>query len=721
MSSSAQLATPAVLLPAAIERYFELSLYFLVLAGFGTLASTGGLDLLSVLLVAAALLVRGYFLAVRRPVVLPDKWITILTISYLMFYLADYFAISASFLTSTVHLVLFVLVIRLFSVRRVRDTYFLAVISFLMVLASAMLTVDTTFLLAFVAFMLVAILTVILMEMKQAATKASVRPTWAGRSSERQVGMSLAATAPVMVVLISFSATLIFFVLPRVSSSFLSGYTPTSAIATGFSDHVQLGKIGEIQQSSAVVMHVRINNDPGGAYDLKWRGITLSVFDGDTWSNPHEPHLAPRSPGGSFLLSGAHQARSRSEIHYRVLMEPLGSGVFFLAPVPLTLDGNYRFLAIDGAGQVIDPDPGHPITIYEATSDISRPTVSQLRDASDDYPPRILLEYLQLPKIDPRIPRLAEQITSGKSNEYEKAFALEWYLRTNFGYTLQLPSRRHSDPLAYFLFERKQGHCEYFASAMAVMLRTLHIPSRVVNGFRTGEYNDLTGQYLVRASNAHSWVEAYFPGYGWISFDPTPASPALNRSSWGRIGLYLDAMSSFWREWIVNYDTTHQAFLGHDVARNSMDWLRRLQNWARSKYAFLLSGARNTQRNIMDAPGRWGFGALLVLTLLMLGANAQRLWRAVRTHQIATHPEKAPATAATIWYQRSLRLLARRGFRKAPAQTPGEFAESLPDQVLQGPLLLLTEHYERARFGQSSEDAARLPELYEEISSAAKR
>jgi len=718
MSASATVRTSSPL-PPAIDRFFELALYLLVLAGFGTLASTGGLDFPSVALVTLALLVRGYFLLVRQSAIMSSRWVTTLTIAYVAFYLVDYFVLSQSFLSSTVHLVLFVLVLRLFSLRRDRDAYFLGVISFLMVLAAAMLTVDTTFLLAFFGFLLIAVVTVILMEVRQAATKASVHPAWGIRAGEtRQVGISLAATAPLMVVLISLGATIIFFLLPRISSGFLSGYTPTSAIATGFSDHVELGRIGEIQQSSAIVMHIRIDNDSGGNYDLKWRGVTLSVFDGNTWSNPHDAHLAPRSPDGAFLLSSVHH--STGTIHYRVLMEPLGSGVFFLAPVPLTLQGNYRFIAVDGSGQVIDPDPGHPITTYEVTSDIFRPSTSQLRAAGGDYPPRVLLEYLQVPKIDPRIPQLAEQITDKYSNNYDKAIALEWYLRTNFGYTLQLPPRHHSDPLGYFLFERKQGHCEYFASAMAVMLRTLHIPSRVVNGFRTGEFNDVTGQYLVRASNAHSWVEAYFPGYGWITFDPTPAAPAYTRSSWGRIGLYLDAMSSFWREWIVNYDTTHQAVLGRNVARDALSRFFGLQDWARGEYNSLLSGARNAQRNISDAPERWGFGTLLVIALLALAANVRRIWRAIRTHRIATHPEKAPVTAASIWYERTLKLLARRGHRKEPAQTPAEFVTSLSNESLQKSVRTLTDHYERARFGESSEDAAKLPEMYKEVSNASK-
>ena len=139
------------------------------------------------------------------------------------------------------------------------------------------------------------------------------------------------------------------------------------------------------------------------------------------------------------------------------------------------------------------------------------------------------------PQLDRRIPQLAEQITASADNNYDKAPALEIYLRTHFGYTLQLPRTVPHDPLANFLFERKQGHCEYFASSMAVMLRTLGIPSRVVNGFRTGEFNDLTSQYVVRASNAHSWVEAYFPELGWVAFDPTPGASIPARTGWSRV------------------------------------------------------------------------------------------------------------------------------------------------------------------------------------------
>jgi transglutaminase-like putative cysteine protease len=716
-------------LPTAVQRYFEVALYLLVVCGFGTLASTGGLDLPTILLVVTALLFRGYLLVTRRVWLIRESWTTTLTLAYVAFYLADYFVFSGLFVSATVHLVLFVMVVRLFSSRRDRDYYFLAVISFLMVLAAAVLTVDSTFLLAFAAFMLMAVVTCILMEMRRAAADATVRAKSSNDDlAQRKMAISLASASPVLALLILLGATAIFFVLPRISNGYLSAFARGRLMSTGFSDQVQLGQIGEIQQSNSLVMHIQVDGDKHGAYDLKWRGVTLNLFNGNTWSNPHSQHAVVSVGAGRFILWQNASRLKRSQragpaqpIHYRVLMEPLISNIFFLAPTARLLQGNYRLLAMDNGDSVFDLDPEHPVGRYEATSDIAQPGASELRAAASDYPPEILLDYLQLPAVDPRVVSLAKEIAASADNDYDKAAAIESYLRSKFGYTLQLPRTVPRDPVANFLFERKQGHCEYFASSMAIMLRTLAIPSRVVNGFRTGEFNDLTSQYVVRASNAHSWVEAYFPGYGWISFDPTPAAPAQLHTGWGRGMLYLDAMASFWREWVVNYDAGHQYNLGREATRNSLEWFQRARNWARQRHEALLTAARRASRTISESPGKWGLVGAVIALMLILGANAKRLWRGLRNSRVAARPEKSPSLAATIWYERMTRMLSRKGWTKSPGQTPAEFLVSIQDDIVREPVSKFTEHYESARFGGSVEDAQRLPELYEEILTTARR
>ncbi len=129
---------------------------------------------------------------------------------------------------------------------------------------------------------------------------------------------------------------------------------------------------------------------------------------------------------------------------------------------------------------------------------------------------------------------------------------IQSHLRHDYTYTLESSLTPLRDPLANFLFVSHRGYCEYFASAMAVMLRTLGIPSRIATGFQSGYFNDVSGMYVVRASDAHVWVEAWFEGRGWVPFDPTPsASERKPDGLSARINMYLDAADSMWRQWVV--------------------------------------------------------------------------------------------------------------------------------------------------------------------------
>jgi len=713
-------------LPRAIERYFDVSLYLLVLTGVGTLASTGTLGVATVILVGGALVFRGYLLAERRTLVIPERWTSVLTIVYVIFYLADYFLISREFLGSTVHLVLFVMVVRLFSAQRERDQYLLMIISFLMVLAAAVLTVDSTFLATFGAFIFMAIITSILMEMKHSSAKATFQSANPLDSmAHRHMAFSLVRVVPGLVLLIVLGGIAIFFVLPRGSAGYLGNFSEGTDLTTGFSDHVELGSIGRIQQSNALVMHIAIDGDKNGGFDLKWRGISLNRFDGRTWSDTHPKYAIMSQPGGRFVLlgmSGPLKMPGTSDpvrsIHYRVLMEPAGSSVFFLAPRAQAVQGHYQLITEDSGEAVFDEDAEHPISEYEATSNIGRANGSLLRSAGVSYPDEIVSDYEQTPPLDPRIPKLAQQITAQGRNPYDRAVAIENYLRSHFGYTLQLSRVRPRDPLAEFLFVRKQGHCEYFASSMAIMLRTLGIPSRVVNGFRTGEFNDLTSQYLVRESDAHSWVEAYFPGYGWITFDPTPDRVMEARTGWSRAMLYMDAMASFWREWVVSYDVSHQSSLKQIAARGSMEWFQRARKWAGREYGWMLSAASRTQANMAGRPVRWGFLGLLAALALAAMITARRWLRVFRRASLSANPAKFPRAAASIWYERMVRRVAHKGWRKLPSQTPKEFLTSIEDEIVKDQVAKFTTMYESARFGGSAEDASSLPQLYDELAHA---
>ena len=722
---------PTTTMAKAIERYFNLALYLLVLSGFGALASTGGLDLPAVVLVGMALVFRGYQLLTRREFAIRERWTTLLTLIYVFVYLGDYFFLSRSFLGATIHLVLFAMVVRLFSLQKTRDHYMLAALSFGMVLAAAVLTVGSVFLFSFAGFLLVAVITFVLMEMRHSVAAetthaldprvdppAVATPGVVSRSLSptQRMAYALLAMAPALMLMILGGSFLIFFLLPRVSSRYLSAFTPTSDVSTGFTDRVQLGRIGQIQQSSAAVMHIEIENDLAGAYDLKWRGIALSSFDGRVWTNSYDQTQLRPGIDGSYRLAPLRESRGTADrsIRYRVLMEPLGTNVFFLAERPQRLMGNFRQVSMDSGGAVYDIDADHPINQYEAESRLATIDSDELRVAPNTVP-KGMDEYLKLPPLDIRILKLAEKITAAAPSNYDKAVALEQYLSTHFGYTLEMPRSLPQDPLANFLFERKRGHCEYFASSMAVMLRSVGVPSRIVTGFRGGEFNDLTGQYVVRASDAHSWVEAYFPGSGWVSFDPTPAASVPTRTGWSRMQLYVDAAASFWREWIINYDSSHQRTLGKDAANNSRHFFEEARRWIAQQHRAMLRSARRAHRRVTTFPVRWLGGVIGLAAVLLTLVNLRHLVGEMRARSLRAHPERAPRESAALWYDRMVSRMARLGWRKSPSQTPLDFVAAIQEAALQEKVARFTRAYESARFGESADDAQSLPGLFRDI------
>src|SRR5579884_630451 len=205
------LQTGEITLAAAIRRYFDVVIYLLIFTGFGTLASTGRLDVPTVLVVTSALLYRGYILARRKQVLLSEYWTNVLTIACVGFYIADDFLISRAFMGATVHLVLFVMLVRLFSAQRDRDHYFLAALSFLMVLSAAVLTVDSTFLFALAGFILIAVAALILMEMMHSLQKAPVLARDSHlRRAHRKLSFAIATIAPALLFFILLGGAGIF-------------------------------------------------------------------------------------------------------------------------------------------------------------------------------------------------------------------------------------------------------------------------------------------------------------------------------------------------------------------------------------------------------------------------------------------------------------------------------------------------------------------------------
>jgi hypothetical protein len=785
--------------PPEIEHLFQVSLFLMIVTGFGTLAATGKLDLLSLLLVFSALLLRGIFLLRQKPFVIPRPVTAWLAVVYLGVFVLDFFFFSGQdFVAPAVHLVLFGICVKLFSVERERDYTYLAILSFLMVLSAAILTVDSAFLAAFALFLILAVFWFMATELRRSALDAAnIAPLAIPGLLKRhraisplhRLSGSLARTTAVMVVGVLAAGTLLFFAMPRISGGYLSRHAQSDAISAGFSDSVNLGEIGRIEQSSEVVAHIHIEGDTTGDRQIRLRGAVLTHFDGHRWSNPHrDAAIVSQGYGHLFQLNSRSPRNAAREdlrlahgpqldlLRYRVLMEPLSTPIIFTIPAAQALFGPFREIGVDDDQSFHNLDHDRTVTLYEGVSDVSVPlptTLARLPDApipasiagapapaagaasvaayptpspapaahpTDGCPtfapcssgakvgstmPAALPvstpssssddRYLQLPdQLDPRIPELAHQITESEATPYLRTLAIERYLSTRYQYTLQLPSQPPADPIADFLFSRRRGHCEYFASSMAILLRTLGIPSRIITGFRGAQFNQLNANYIVRASDAHSWVEAYIHGAGWIAFDPTPAGDGAAATLWTRYQLYLDAAHEFWREWIVNYDAGHQQALSLAAIRQTRHRVYDARRWWTLHYNHMLETARHIHSFASSNPRRLlragiiliVFGLLLALPYAILQFRAR--WR-------AGSPRLSPRSAASILYLRMVRFLARRGYSRAPAQTPAEFAASIEDPALREAVLRFTDAYQHARFAGSTTQAAALPALLDEL------
>ncbi len=742
---AASIATPSdSALPA--ERFFRTSLSLLMLTSTVTLVSTGKLDIITSFAAPLVVLYKGFRWWHRRPAELSHRAATWCVLVYLAFFPVDALFLSRftvgnssnpalfAALLGAVHFLIFVTIVRFYSAVTDRDALFLSMLSFAGILAAAVLTVDTTFLILFFIFLLFGVATFVGMELRRGALGA-VSPvlhvhTERDRRLNRALSLSALSVATGSIVL----GGVLFFFFPRFSAGYLSRASFSPSLMSGFTENVELGQIGEIKKNSAVVMRVQTGKPIG--YDrLRWRGIALTTFDGRRWtSSEHNTQRLQQGEDGWIRTADSPQKTDSPKpgMIYTVYLEPLATDAIFVPGKVISLKGNFSgensnsFNAIrrtyifrDSTDTLLNPFHNYTAIRYAGFSLLPPLNASKLRAASTEYSPDILETYLQLPRLDPRIPELAKEITKNARTPFDKALAIESYLRNRFTYTLNLAGKPGDDPLAHFLFETRAGHCEYFASAMTIMLRTLGIPSREVNGFLPGEYNDLGGDYIVRASDAHSWVEVYFPGMDWQTFDPTPAAPENETGFLTRLGQYADWMEITWSEWVIGYDFAHQVALAQNLQRNSRNWGESAREWFERKQR----AGKKWMQSWQLQRGVPGYVLPISLVLFLAAVRFNLLAELSRRVHLffqlrRSNAARSDPQLASRLYAELLRMLARRGLTRGVSQTPFEFAAAVDSPNLAPPVREFTQLYGQARFGGAPCDTTRLRQLLGQVRAA---
>ena len=704
------MSRPAANAALSVERFFQFAIWGLVVSGYLAVAGSAYLDTPTVVLTGAGLLLRALLIAGVLRFDLSENWVTVLTLAYVGFFPLDYLYLSRTFIAATVHLVCFLAVIKILNSKTNRDYFFMATIAFLELLAAAILSTNSNFFLFLALYLLFAMAAFTSSEMRRSMQK----PNTVARSGWRRFSPRLAAlTAIITFGILALTAGL-FFMLPRTADAAFRHLVSKRFYLPGFSNQVTLGEIGEIKTTSRPVMHVRVEGRMIPP-NMKWRGASLSDFNGRSWFEPSiDPRVIRPIERGVFQLADDRERRRHvpeRHISYLVNVNGMDSNVMFFAGIPEMVYIGQRALMTRGDGSFRLERPLAEGSFYDVYGVLGESAVG--RDDDAFLPGADRRRYLDMPPmLDRRIPELAHNVTRGAESDEARAKAIARYLRQRYGYTLELPSRAVADPLAYFLFERKKGHCEYFASAMAIMLRTQGIPSRLVTGFQSGIWNPLTELYLIRASDAHSWVEAWLPGRGWATFDPTPPDPNPGGASLlTKLALYADAAETFWQEWVVSYDLGHQASLAdkmEQTSRNtSLRWIGRTLDlaayWKPRVEWWLLHY------------GLWALAAAAAGVLsVWSGPRAWRLWK-LRMGVRRLRRGKAGVGDATLFYNRMLKLLKRRGYQKPAFFTPNEFAGSLPPSELSLLVVQFTSAYNALRFGGKGGAAPRLSELLEEL------
>ncbi len=512
--------------------------------------------------------------------------------------------------------------------------------------------------------------------------------------SRRVIGRSFLVFTCLLSVPIFLFTLVLFVAFPRVGLSLLMLSHPKAERMVGFTEHVDLGGVGRLRSDPTIVMRVEVPDlpkEPPPRLALYLRGAAFDSYQGKSWSRSAGGVVRAEQRGRQVrVLRFPDPVRDR---HMGIELEPIEPPVVFLPPDAVALTLAIQGLPMLGNVPQISAGPEGSLT-YKGVEE--RGLRYEVSLASPDEPTSPLLapseraRYLSVPSdLPPRVAELAHLWVGTAADPRLEARLIEARLRKDYRYDVDSPSGGAKNPLYDFLFVSKRGHCEFYSTAMAVMLRTLGIPTRNVTGFIGGTYNRFARSYAVRQGDAHSWVEVYLDDAGWTRFDPTPPANAAPQSDiTGLLAFvrdFVEATTQRWNRHVIGYDLKQQVGLLRSVHRG-YDALR-------------------------DRPGAIGRALssprTTLFALVTLGTAAYAaVW--LRRRRKATSPATRAANERETQARESVELyrqleaaLAARGLARPTGTPPRAHAAALAamGHPLGAEALTLTERYLSARFG----------------------
>jgi transglutaminase-like putative cysteine protease len=607
----------------------------------------------------------------RRADLDPPRWLpvwglNVLGLVYLPFFFFDLLVLGRGRLVSpVVHLCLFVLLVKLFSMTRERDKWHAAIGVFFLFLAGVGTSVHPATVLYLVAFLALALVLLARFAVLHVLGGFGREDPALARVPLR--GFLTWATVAVLVL-----AVPLFALLPRVRAPYIVGRgvgTGTVLEAAGFSDSVTLDSIGLIRNSRNVAMRLQ-DEGWGGPVDrseLRFKAATFEGYDRGSWIRTPLRGAVPRSQRMQYRL-GSGEVRGWA----RIWLRPLRSRSLPLPVEALVIEPRVTDVLIDEGGAV---SLGHaPLETMEYRVGLGErplltgiaplePPLARGAHAADaaagpDDP------TLDLTGVTPRMAELAQRVM-GQGAPGERARRLEAHLTTAYSYTQDFVGRTSNNALDDFLFRYRSGHCEYFASAMVLMLRSEGIPARLVTGFLGGEYNPFEGYTIVRDSNAHAWVEAYAPeAGGWQVFDPTPPSGRpveVEEGLWSLARQAYDFMLFRWDRYVLTFGLYDQLRILGGLREAWAGFWKLFDRPEKPTAADpqttgTLPEAPELPAGAIQAPRARAVLAVLIALTALVG------WQLARRYR--------PPFTATLAYRKLRRRLGRRGLQLSDAVAP---------------------------------------------------
>ncbi len=510
-----------------------------------------------------------------------------------------------------------------------------------------------------------------------------------------------------------------FFLTPRVRMPQTPIYDDSDNMpihtVTGFRNDVQLGQIGQILESNAKAFEVRFfaaSIADVHEYDVErvaascgydeptFRGSVMGIYENGHWAQ------LPESGRWKELLTPSERDRTNDVRQEYVLADASTKTLFCMQPVHgvVTRPGDGMIgsdmvtaMLVRGSNGVGRKASYEVLSARRVTYEPSPRIRHNRDDESQQLRNELLPVFRKVPTGVPKLTQLARQIRDGVlgDNELAVARAIESHLRDSGQYEYSLKANINDptiDPVEDFLFNRKQGHCEYFASAMALMLRTQGIPSRLVSGYKGGEKNKYSGAFVVEQRHAHAWVEAFVDD-AWYTFDPTPASRGDMVRQIGNQRSGLQAL----RETLVGLWSQNIARLS--IEQQSSEIYQPL--WAALKATLRdvfsrLGSPGEAIADFLTDPSRWFSKTTFAVTFIgLLVVLALRfLWRRYGPENLSfrgwlmsllaefRNQLLDRATGRHVdFYDRFIRVLRRHGHTRARSQTPLEFALVVQDKL----------------------------------------